>query len=983
MSHSPLDGVLLDDMRVPISGAEALLLHLRVARDLAKTQRWANPSLDAVRSRAQACQELLAQGLFPETLLGLQAFGLALGDGSSPRSLRNLAEHFAAYLREVALEGYLEPNEALWKAIDRHLALQPGLWVERTTEDRPIHAGLQDLQPPRLRALACLPELSGAIFSLATHKGGIRSGLFGGTQPLVEWLMDGVEQHGQRFPNEIRLEEPEGWGSAPWARALDGLYEGPLSLEDHQDVFRSGLVEGPMDLLRHGLEQICNWLDEGLAPAEITVIHPEPQKVAGFLAPLLAQEGIPLHVRGGLLPLIESAAWSPVWMLLMGVHRLDPCAVSAGLRASRRKDLALWADILANSDQVGLPPFVDSFMHLKSWAQEGATAVWAEFRSLLDERLSAKAWAERIEGLVGTLRLPMDSDDFFAPLGLLKAAWRDDVWSFPEMLTSLRAFLETARGKGLARSPEGIRLVAPSTLLEEWEGSEATLVLDLSEGAWPGSYSSNPDLDWNRKAAINQALLKASEGDPTAVFPPALQRFWLPRSENGDQIPRAFQREAYAFNKVLAMTRRELVALSPAQDEGGRTRAQGPFWTALEGAGDWSLSASRVHSHLRWSWEGFEPGPKAVLRAEAAQARTPDQALEAEAPVPDRIPEARTRWLKGAFGASPTSLQMLAACPFRSLAERVWDLGSVDAQSRLRMDVGSLAHRILQEALTPFVGFQDWPQHFLEPFQVGPERGLEDGPEDELERLVQYLGKLWEDHRNLWLAELKQLPVELWPRVEKDVLELLPNLAAALLLDARGSIPTKDELTLLYPKPAVAPSGVWTRRILALEGDMGPLEIPLENGRMLAVAGKMDRLERWDHGEGETFLRVTDYKTSKNTSLKAFAEGEAPFGSHLQMPLYMLLAERAYDCPATAVLIPLREEEPKPFTGHLNALVSEGRDGGWRGRLVRSLTRLDRRLEEGDFPPTPGDGCRGCELGALCGRPVDVETDEESEGGDD
>ena len=145
MSHSPIDGVLLDDMRAPISGAEALLLHLRVARDLAKTNRWASPSLDVVRSRAQACQELLAQGLLPETLLGLQAFGLSLGDRSSPRSLRNLVEHFVAYLREVALEGYLEPNEALWKAIDRHLAQQPGLWVERTSEDRPIHAGLQDL----------------------------------------------------------------------------------------------------------------------------------------------------------------------------------------------------------------------------------------------------------------------------------------------------------------------------------------------------------------------------------------------------------------------------------------------------------------------------------------------------------------------------------------------------------------------------------------------------------------------------------------------------------------------------------------------------------------------------------------------------------------------------------------------------------------------------------------------------------------------
>lgn len=975
MSHSPFDGVLLDDLKTPISGAEALLLHLKVARDLAMTNGWVCPSLDVVRSRAQACQELLAQGLLPETLLGLKEFGLDLGAESNPRSLQNLANYLAAYLRAVSSEGYLEPNEALWKAIDRHLAKQPGLWIERTKADEPIRAGLQDLQPTRLRALTCLKELSGAIFSLATSKGGTCSGLFGGSQPLVEWLMDGVEQHGQQFTNEVQLEQPEGWGSAPWSQALDRLYEGPLDLGEDQHVFSRGLVEGPMDLLRHGLEQICLWLDKGLLPRDITVIHPEPQKVAGFLAPLLAQEGIPLHVRGGLLPLIESAAWSPIWMLLIGIQRLDPCAVSAGLRASKRKDLGRWADILFNSDQVGLPPFTDSFMFLKPWDQEGARSAWAELRSLSEERLSANAWANRIEQLAGTLRLPMDSDDFFAPLGLLKDAWRAEVWSFPEMLTSLRAFLETARSKELHRSREGIRLVAPGTLLDEWEGSEATLILDLSEGAWPASYLPNPDLDWNRKAAINQALLRASEGVSASAFPPALQRFWLPRSEHGDQIPRAFQREAYAFNKVLAMTRHELVALSPAQDEGGRTKAQGPFWTALEGAGNWSPSASTVSSRLRWSWEGCEPNPVAASRAEAAQAKTPEQALKAEAPVADRIPDARPRWIKQSSGAGPTDLQVLASCSFRSMAKRMWGLGSFNAKSRFWMAVGILAHRILEEVLKPFKDSKNWTLDFMSQFEIGPEAGGEG--------LVEHLEKLWKDNREVWLAELREVPEELWPQVEKDLLELLPNLAAALVIDARGSTPTEAELSLLFPGPALPPQGEWTRTILALEGDIGPLEILLENGRTLAVAGKMDRLERWDHVAGETFLRITDYKASKKTSLKAYAAGEAPFGSHLQMPLYMLLAERAHGFKATAVLVPLKEEAPAPFTGHLTPLIAEEGAGGWRERLVRNLTCLDRRLEDGDFPPTPGEHCRDCELGALCGRPVDVETDQDSEEGED
>ena len=84
-----------------------------------------------------------------------------------------------------------------------------------------------------------------------------------------------------------------------------------------------------MDLLRHATEQVCAWLDEGIPPKDITVIHPEPQKVATFLAPILAAEGVALHVRGGLLPLVASEAWSPLWTLLTGLLRLDPSAVSA------------------------------------------------------------------------------------------------------------------------------------------------------------------------------------------------------------------------------------------------------------------------------------------------------------------------------------------------------------------------------------------------------------------------------------------------------------------------------------------------------------------------------------------------------------------------------------------------------------------------------------------------------------------------------
>jgi hypothetical protein len=980
MSYAPFDGVLLDDGRPPISGAIAMLLHLRVARRQAHVNKWLNPSLDAVKARAQACRELLAQGLLPATVRELRGHGLDLGDPRSPHSLAGLADHLEAYLAEVEQAGCLEPDAALWRAVDRELAGERGLWIERSAADGPIRAGLRDLAPARLRALACVPGLAGAGFALATGKGDGSSGLFGSSQPLVEWLLDGLEQHGQGFPNQLELEEPAGWGCSPWAAALERLYEGPLELGPDQDLLRRGLVDGPVDLLRHALEQVCAWLEAGIAPEEITVIYPEPQKAGAFLAPLLAREGILLHVRGGLLPLGESASWSPIWMLLLGLQRLDPVAFSGGLRASRRRDLRQWADVLAQADQDGPAPFADSFMHLPEWAKEGALAAWQELQGWRQAPGTARDWGGRIEALAASLRLALDPEDFFAPLGLLKEAWQGEVWTFPEMLAALRTFLEAARSDQVPRSPEGLRLVAPGTLLDDWAGARATLVLDLSEGAWPAQPAPNPDLDWNRKAAINQALLAATRAAADAVFPPALQRFWLPRSERGDQIPRAFQQEAYAFNKVLAMTREQLVVLSPGQDAEGRMKAQGPFWSALEGAGTWAPPAL-AESSLRWLWDGHEADPRAQARAEAARARTREAALEARAPEPDRVPGIRAAWLKGGACVSPTALEALARCPFRSLAERVWGLVSADAGSRFRMAVGTLAHHILEEALRPFLNQRGWPEAFM------ALHGL--GADSDPEPLRESLAALWAEHRDAWLAELDELPREQWEQAGRELEALLPNLAAALLGDAAAPGPTRYEVAFLFPqflpmaeaarKVKLPLQGGWTRTILALEGDLGPVDLDLGGGRTLAVAGKVDRLEHWAHEDGHEFIRVTDYKTSGSAAMAAYAEEGAPFAAHLQTPLYMLMVEQAHHFEATAALLPLRDPAAKPFTDHLRTLAADIGEATWRERLLGNLAGFDARLEAGDFPPTPGSHCQWCDLGALCGRPADVDREEEGE----
>lgn len=978
MSHSPFDGVLLADPRPPIPGAVALLLHLRVARRLAAELGRPAPGLEAVQARAQACQELLAHGLLPQQLRGLPLHGLHLGSAQQAHSLASLIEHLASYLQEVDASGYLEPDAALWEAMDRQEAGGRGFWVERSAQDSPLLGTVRDLQPARLRVLACAPGLEGTLFLLATRRGDGSSGLFGSSQGLADWFLEGLEEHGHQFPNSLFLVEPPGWGDAPWGGALERLFEGPLDLGEHADQLQRGLVEGPVDLLFHAVEQVCTWVEAGIPAPQITVVHPEPMRVAGLLAPLFAAEGLSLHVQGGLVPLIESASWSPLWTLLQGLQRLDPCAFSAGLRASQRRDFRTWADHLAATDQCGASPFTQSLVHLEPGPRAHAEALWAQVSSWREARLSGSVWVQRIEELAGALHLDLDPEAFFAPLGLLKESWTEADWGFPDMLTSLQAFLQAARAAGLPREPEGVRLISPAALLEGWTGAEATLVLDLSEGAWPARPLSNPDLDGDRKAALNRALRAATPGSP-ARFPPALQQFWLPRSETGSQLPRAFQREAYGFNKALALTRRHFIALSPGQDEEGRLKAQGPFWTALEGAGTWAPSPARCASGFRWTWEGHAVSPVARARASASQARPQEDSLQVPAPDFDRVPDLREKWMKGGEATSPTALEGLARCPFRSLADRVWRVNPFDAATRLRLGSGTLAHRVLEATLQPFLGSEDWPTAFLDAHGLGAEGGAE--------HLTAHLEGLWRRNRDGWLAALQDLPEEHWPRLSLDLESLLPNLAEGLLLDARAPGPTKWELALLYPDqlpPQTAERARklplqegWTRKLLGLESELGPVDFPAEGDRLLRVIGTTDRLERWTNPAlGLAFLRVTDYKTSRAQRLKAFAEPGAPLGTHLQTPLYALMAERHHALPATAALLPLRDEEPKAFTEPMAELA---RTPDWRQRLSETLARLEARLESGDFPSTPGSHCQGCALSALCGRPVDVLADEEED----
>ena len=101
MAFSPFEGVLLDDPREPIPGSLAVLLHLRVERQLAAASRRPRLSREAILDRSKACQDLLRQGLLPAQFRGLSGYGLRLGNPSDVRSLASLLSHFETYLAAV------------------------------------------------------------------------------------------------------------------------------------------------------------------------------------------------------------------------------------------------------------------------------------------------------------------------------------------------------------------------------------------------------------------------------------------------------------------------------------------------------------------------------------------------------------------------------------------------------------------------------------------------------------------------------------------------------------------------------------------------------------------------------------------------------------------------------------------------------------------------------------------------------------------
>ena len=965
MAFAPFDGVLLDDPRDPIPGAVAVQLHFRVEHRLALQDGRAPLGPQALKDRAAACRALLGQGLLPPQLRDLAHVGLVLGNPRDPASLASLVRHLETYLEAVDGAGYLEPLAALWRAAEVQANGGRGFWIERQPEDGALSAGLEDLAPPRLRALCALPALGPVRFGLATRRGAGHGGLFEGREPhLVRLLLPGLEElAAERGLEHFELGTPEGWGDNPWGGALDRLFEGPLALDaTGRAVLQRAEWPTEAAVWRAAVEQVRAWIDDGIEPSEITLVHPEPAVLGPLLAPLLAAEGIPFRGHPG-ASLHQSPTWAPLWSLLAGLRDGDPAALAAGLGACLRptplgRALRTLATRLDRADQAGRAPLDQAFAALcegdRAWLRDRWT-----FLLELPGRLQTPAlWLDDLEALAQRLDL-IEGEAFYPALGLLREAWSQDPapLAYAAFLEVFEATLTVLQAPPAPGDPGGVALVGPLDLETRWPGAETALLLDLGDGAWPPMPVANPELDWPRLVALNAALRAldaAGKGAPD--FPARLQAFPLPQSEAGETLPRAFHRPAYGFNRLLALTRRQVVALSAARDAAGQRRAQGPFWRALEGAGGWAPEEATAASRLRWRWEAGDADAltqnrQAALRVQAAN---PEAAMGRTAPEADRLPGLWTHGDAAGQPLSPTLLEGLARCPFRVHAERHLKLASWDTGVTHPLNLGTLAHRLMEDLLQGLEGERHWPTAFL------ARQGLGD---PSAAALLALLKARWGAGGEAWMADLRDVTVADLQRLRLAVGELLPALAELLVGDFDQQWPTKEELEALEARGLEPdPDATWRRELVGLEYVIQPRSLPLPEGGEVWVKGTVDRLERLVCGE-VAFLRIVDYKSSGLATLKAYRDEEGAFGTHLQLPLYQALLEAETGLPATALLLSLREGwKPVP-------MMLQGVD---RGRLLANVGALLARARRGDFPALPGDHCETCQLSALCGRPVDV-----------
>ena len=289
---------------------------------------------------------------------------------------------------------------------------------------------------------------------------------------------------------------------------------------------------------------------------------------------------------------------------------------------------------------------------------------------------------------------------------------------------------------------------------------------------------------------------------------------------------------------------------------------------------------------------------------------------------------------------SPTRLERWASCPHRHLVEDLFRAGPVEnPEDNLLItpkDKGSLVHSALEELLIRVLD---------RPPADRPAPGAPWTAADH-ELLQEIGGELCDQYEAKGLVGR---PI-FWNRERRTI---LADLDEALSRDSRfraehGLAPFAAELgfgLVGHPVPAV--------------------EVPLPDGRVVRVRGRIDRIDRAADGS----LWVTDYKTGSTRGVTGLgADDPVRGGTKLQLPIYGLAGRLAAEDPTA----PVRADYW--FATRKGGFKRVGYDV--TDEVVAATTEvvdvIVRGIEAGIFPPHPTDvstsffvECHACDPDAL------------------
>jgi ATP-dependent helicase/nuclease subunit B len=278
-------------------------------------------------------------------------------------------------------------------------------------------------------------------------------------------------------------------------------------------------------------------------------------------------------------------------------------------------------------------------------------------------------------------------------------------------------------------------------------------------------------------------------------------------------------------------------------------------------------------------------------------------------------------------------------------------------------------------------------------------------PRRQYEIMPADLGSLFHDAVALYARR------EGWqPRTKNEIDEIVAALVKELIPEKEGAGAAvyhgsaRGRYILDKARRACAAS-VWALGEQIREGEYSPAfteidlppapPVPLGNGRGLSLSGRIDRVDLLDGAEGNTYIKIIDYKSGR----ARFNPKEIRNGTQLQLMLYMDAMLKSpglknknpmpggvFYFPIDDPLLKINQvpSDAEREAGLLKAFTMSGVDftrADDYALLARAanekMKTLTRRMTEGDIAPAPcvsggKSPCGYCGFGAVCGNELGV-----------